>query len=297
MSRRAKDLEPVPAIPNIPIKDPTGNGKTLRGVEIDPCVDAAILKEIEKQQQLLASKRKCNENYKNKKSGDYSGGNATKHRAGEKVVELIEAGELAEIKPKAPANLEDDPELLELFQSLAPEDCDIGISANRIQRARLICKNLNSYTREEKQLLVYPIVYQMHLYGYHRAEIAAILGTKPATVTEYIIECRSIYKNELLKEYTSEDRVAESLFLYDFVKKEALRKAAVASEEKASSYLRLAAQVESERNKLLETTGYFEKIKRANIIAATEDDDVNTMKRNSLVADVREIFRAEVSDD
>lgn len=295
MSRRAKDLDPIPAIPNIPIKDPTGDGKSFLGSNID--IDEAIIKEIEKQQQILESKKKCDENSKTKKTGQYSGGNTAKLKAGEKVVELIEAGELTEIKPKVPSNLEDDQELVELFQSLAPEDCDIGISANRIQRARLICKSLSSYTKEEKQLLVYPIVYQMHLYGYHRAEIAAILGTKPSTIKEYIDACRIVYKDELLKEYTSEDRVAESLFLYDFVKKEALRKAAQASEEKASSYLRLAAQVESERNKLLETTGYFEKIKRANLIAATEDDDVNTMRRNSLVADVREIFRAEISED
>lgn len=289
MGRRSSKLEPV-EVPEIPPLE----GKSLRGYKV--AIDDDIRREIEEHQKNMQSKKLTDERAKTVHSGTYSGGNTKKQIAGEKTVEAIEKGQIEVLHAKAPGAIEDDPELKELFNSLAPDDYDLGISANRIERARLVCRALDGYNREEKQLLVYPVIYQMHLYGYHRAEIAAILGIKPATVALYINDCRVVYKDELIKEYTSEDRVAESLFLYDFVKKEALRKASKASDDRAAAYLRLAAQVETERNKLLETTGYFEKVRRANIIEATEDQDINTLKRNSLVADIREVFTAHVSE-
>jgi DNA-directed RNA polymerase specialized sigma24 family protein len=302
MSRRAKDLKPIEPykeIPGVPDKE-FNEGLTPTGRKIKnskKSTKEAILKEMDRHKKTMASKKDTEQREINKEI--FTGfNNAEKQKAGRDIAEAIDAGSEEPIKPKVPQSVEDDPELLELFESLKPDDLDIGISAQRIARARLICRSLDKYSREEKQLLVYPVIYQLHLYGYHRAEIAAIMGIKPETVRVYIMECRGIYKDELIKEYTSEDRVAESLQLYDFIKKEALRKAETHKgiEDKSASFLRLAAQVESERNKLLETTGYFEKVKRANLLEALEDNDPATASRNNIIADIRDVFTTDVSD-
>lgn len=188
-----------------------------------------------------------------------------------------------------------DSNLKELYALLAPDDYEIGISDNRIKRARLVCQEIDRYSEEEKKYLVYPTLYQLHLYGYQLIEISAILGLAPSTIHLYLKNIRKAYKHQFLEDRTSEEVISESLAHYDFIAKEANRQAAKLDDgdKDKVSFMRLAAQSESEKNKLLEATGYFESIKRRNELQSLDSANTNNAKdKNELVNDIKDIVAA-----
>ena len=58
----------------------------------------------------------------------------------------------------------DNDHLSELYSLLEPECYELGISDNRIKRAKLVCSHIEQYSEEEKKYLVYPTLYQLHLH-------------------------------------------------------------------------------------------------------------------------------------
>lgn len=193
------------------------------------------------------------------------------------------------IKDKIATN---DIELRQLYDLLAPDDYEIGISDKRIQRARLVCQSIDRYDETEKQYLVYPTLYQLHLYGYHIAEISAILGLAPSTIHTYLKNIRQAFKHQYLEDRTSEEIVSESIAHYDFIAKEANRLAAQSGikDSERAGYMRLSAQAETAKNEILDRTGYFDMIKRRNELQALDSSNTSGAKeKNELMDDIKEI--------
>jgi hypothetical protein len=183
-----------------------------------------------------------------------------------------------------------DSELSELYSLLEPEDYEISISDKRIKRARLVCQSIDRYSEQEKSYLIYPTLYQLHLYGYQLVEISAILGLAPSTIHSYLKNIRKAFKHQYLDDKTSEEIIGESIAHFDFISKEALKQASMASENNKAGFMRLSAQAESEKNKILDNTGYFDMIRRRNELQALDSSNTSeASEKNELMNDIKEI--------
>ncbi len=196
------------------------------------------------------------------------------------------------IDPTRLKELSEDEILTKLLQDLQLSEpwIESGVSRARVLRARLLSQKLTEYSKEELQVLLYPVVYQMKMLGYMNDEIAAVLNLPVTRVRTILLEVRKMYHDELIKDISAEFKVSESVAYFDMIKADALKRAANATGNEATNLLKLAASVEAEKIRILDLTGHYDTVRRKNELEAAQAQDEGKRARDTLVDDIKEIF-------